>query len=166
MGKEMKIGVISDTHIPERAKSIPGKILEEFKGVDMIIHAGDFVNIEVLAMLKKACPDVRGVSGNMDLADVRKNFPEKEIITVGKFKIGVKHGYGPPDKLIQMMQEAFKKDDVDMVIFGHSHNALNLKEGKVLYFNPGSPTDNVFSEYNSFGIIEINDKIEARIVKL
>ena len=162
----MRIGVISDTHIPERAKSIPQKILEEFKKVDMVIHAGDFVDAEVLEMLRKVCPDVRGVSGNMDQSDIKMNFSEKEIIPVGKFKIGVKHGYGPPDKLIAMMQEAFKKDDVDVVIFGHSHNALNLKEGKVLYFNPGSPTDNVFAAYNSFGIIEINDKIEARIVRL
>jgi len=62
--------------------------------------------------------------------------------------------------------ESFKNDRVDLVIFGHSHKAFNEKRGDILYFNPGSPTDQIFSPFNSYGIIEINDKIEARIIKI
>jgi len=62
----MKIGVISDTHIPNRAKEIPPKVLEMLKGMDMILHAGDLVELSILEILKSICPDVRAVWGNMD----------------------------------------------------------------------------------------------------
>lgn len=162
----MKIGVISDTHIPINAKDIPPKILEEFKNVDMIIHAGDLVDLSVLDKLRGVSKVIKAVRGNMDSPEVRNKLPEKELITVKNFKIGVMHGWGPPDKLIDMMSEAFKSDKVDLIIFGHSHQALNVKKKDIVYFNPGSPTDRVFAPYNSFGIIEIDDKIEARIVRL
>jgi putative phosphoesterase len=64
------------------------------------------------------------------------------------------------------MQEAFKNDGVDIVIFGHSHQPFNQMVKGILFFNPGSPTDEIFAPYKSFGIIEINDTIEARIVKI
>jgi len=162
----MRIGVISDTHIPINAKDIPRKILEEFKNADMIIHAGDLVDLSVLDKLNRVCKNIKAVRGNMDSPAVRNKLPEKELITVKNFRIGVMHGWGPPDKLIGMMSEAFKKDKVSLIIFGHSHQALNVKKDDIIYFNPGSPTDNVFAPYNSFGIIEIDDKIEARIVRL
>jgi len=162
----MKIGVIADTHIPDRAKDIPRQILEAFKGVDMVIHAGDFVDLSVLDKLKTVCKEVRAVWGNMDPYTVRKNLPEKEIVKIGKYKIGIMHGYGPPNKLIELLSEIFKEEGLDIIIFGHSHCAINKREGNVLYFNPGSPTDKIFAIYNSYGIIEINDKIKARIIKI
>ncbi len=157
--------MISDTHIPEKADSLPQKLIAELKRCDMAIHAGDMVSMEVARTLKKICPIFKAVHGNMDYAEVRKDFPEKDIICVGKFKIGIKHGFGPPGQLLNLMEGVFKNDEVDMVIFGHSHNPFNEKKGKILFFNPGSPTDDIFAPYKSFGIIEINDKIEAQIVK-
>ncbi len=162
----MKIGVISDTHIPERAAGIPDEILYAFKKVDMIIHAGDLVEVGVLDQLKAVCPNLKAVCGNMDPEDIRKILPEKEIIKVGKFRIGVMHGQGHPDRLILAAEKLFKQDKVDMVIFGHSHLPVNEERNGVIYFNPGSPTDTIFAPYKSYGIIEINDKIEAKIVKL
>ncbi len=162
----MKIGVISDTHIPEKANLLPQKLITELKKCDMVIHAGDMVSIEVARALKKICPNFKAVCGNMDYAEVRKDFPEKEIVRVGKFKIGIKHGFGPPGQLLNLMEGVFKDDGVDIVIFGHSHNPLNEKKGKIIFFNPGSPTDDIFAPYKSFGIIEISDKIVAEIVKL
>jgi len=162
----MKIGVIADTHIPARAIEIPQQILQAFKKVDMVIHAGDFVDCGVLNKLKAVCKDVRAVWGNMDPYEVRKGLPEKEIIQVGKYKIGVVHGYGHPNKLINLVTEIFKNDHVDLIIFGHSHSPLNEKRGNIIYFNPGSPVDKIFALYNSYGIIEINDKIEAKIIKI
>jgi len=162
----MKIGVISDTHIPDRAIEIPQKILEDFKNVDMIIHAGDLVELSVLDKLKSACKEVKAVWGNMDPNEVRKEIPEKEIIAVANYKIGVMHGYGNPANLIQIMSKEFKDSGVNIIIFGHSHSPLNNTKAGILFFNPGSPTDRIFSPYNSYGIIEINDKIDARIVRL
>jgi len=162
----MKIGVIADTHIPDRAKDIPPQILEAFKGVDMVIHSGDFVEISVMDKLKTVCKDVRAVWGNMDPYEVRKGLPEKEILKIGNYKIGIMHGYGPPNKLIDLLSEIFKDEGVNIIIFGHSHSPVNEKRGDILYFNPGSATDKIFALYNSYGIIEINDKINAKIVKV
>jgi hypothetical protein len=162
----MKIGVIADTHIPDRAKDIPQQILNAFKGVDMVIHAGDLVELSVLDKLKTACKDIKAVWGNMDPYEVRRVLPEKEIIRAGNYKIGIMHGYGPSNKLIDLLAEIFKEEAVNIIIFGHSHSAVNEKKDDILYFNPGSPTDKIFALYNSYGIIEINDKINAKIVKV
>jgi len=81
----MKIGVISDTHIPVNSDSIPKKVLEAFKGVDMVIHAGDLVDLSVIDTLKGACKEVIAVAGNMDSQKVKTKLPEKEIIKVGNF---------------------------------------------------------------------------------
>ncbi len=161
----MKIGVISDTHIPDRAKDIPKEILESFKGVDMIIHAGDLVEKSVLDKLKSVCQNVKAVAGNMDPGDIKQRLPEKEIISIGSYTIAVMHGYGPPNSLISLMERVFKDAKPDIIIFGHSHSPVNQIKDGILYFNPGSPTDKIFSPYNSYGIIEINDKIEAKIIK-
>lgn len=162
----MKIGVISDTHIPDRAEEIPKQIIEAFKKVDMVIHAGDLVDLKVLDSLKSVCKDVKAVWGNMDPYEVRKKLPEKEIIKMGNYKIGIMHGYGQPDNLIKLLSGVFEKDNVNLVVFGHSHNAVNEKKGNIVYFNPGSPTDKIFAINNSYGIIEINDKIETKIINL
>ncbi len=162
----MKIGVIADTHIPDRAKDVPQQILEAFKKVDMVVHAGDLVALEVLDELKAVCKDVRAVWGNMDPYEVRKKLPEKQIIEIGNHKLGIIHGHGNPNKLIDLVTEIFKKDNVDLIIFGHSHYGINEKRGNITYFNPGSATDKIFSLRTSYGIIEINDKIEAKIIKI
>jgi putative phosphoesterase len=162
----MKIGVLSDTHITDRARELPRKLIEAFEGVDMIIHAGDFIDLSVHKALSAVCKDVRAVCGNMDPSEIKDIFPQRQIIKVGALTIGVVHGWGSPNKLLEIVKEAFKAEKPDIVIFGHSHQALCEQDGKTLYFNPGSPTDNVFAPFKSFGIIEITDTINARIVKL
>jgi hypothetical protein len=162
----MRIGVISDTHIPERAKAIPQKILNDFKAVDMVIHVGDLVEPDVLEQLRSSCKDVRAVWGNMDPQELRSILPQKEIIKAGKYRIGVMHGYGNPAHLLGNLKEEFKNDNVNLVIFGHSHQPFNEKKDNVRYFNPGSATDDIFAPYKSYGIIEINDEITAKIIKI
>lgn len=162
----MRIGVISDTHIPECSKELPAQILKDFKNMDMIIHAGDLADLKVMETLKGLCPNVLAVWGNMDPYELRKKLREKEVIEAGIYKIGLTHGYGPAGELVKIMSEIFKNDNVNIIIFGHSHSAINEQIGNILYFNPGSPTDKIFAPYNSYGIIEINDKIEAKIIKI
>ena len=163
----MRIGVISDTHIPDQAQEIPSEILDAFKHVDMVIHCGDILSLEVLETLKKSCPQVKAVWGNMDPYEVRGKLPEKEIIEVEGQRIGVMHGFGHPKGLTELLANAFKDDKVDLIAFGHSHNPVNIKVGGVIYFNPGSATDKVFADYNSYGIIEIEEgKINAAIVRI
>jgi uncharacterized protein len=162
----MKIGVLSDTHIPDRARELPRRLLEAFAEVEMVIHAGDFVDLAVHKALCAVCKDVRAVSGNMDPVEIKDMFPQRQVMKVGAFTVGIVHGWGPPNKLLDIVKEAFRAEKPDIVIFGHSHQACNEQDGKTLYFNPGSPTDNVFAPFKSFGIIEITDTINARIIKL
>ena len=163
----MRIGVISDTHIPDRAEKIPHAILEDFKNVDIIFHAGDLVEKTALKELKAVCKDVRAVQGNMDHPDAKDSLPEKLVMEVEKHRIGLTHGYGPPPRLIEVVTKIFEKDRVDTIVFGHSHYPVNEVRNGILYFNPGSPTDTIFSPYNSYGILEIKgDKVEGKIIKL
>jgi len=162
----MRIGVISDTHIPEKADRIPQKILNEFKNVDIIVHAGDLGDITVLEELNSTCNNVKAVWGNMDPQEVRSRLSNKQVFKAGKYKIGLMHGYGPPKGLLKYLSGAFSNEKLDIIIFGHSHEPFNETIGEVLYFNPGSATDKAFAEYNSYGIIEIDDGIKAKIIRI
>jgi len=162
----MKIVVISDTHIPERADNLPERLLEEIKNADMLIHAGDFVSFEFLEKIKSLCKEVKAVCGNMDSQKIKDILPQKEIFKAGNFKVGVFHGYGSPHNIFEVLNEAFKGDKLNIIVFGHTHAAFCEKRGDTLFFNPGSPTDKLCVDCNTYGIIEINDKIEAKIFKL
>lgn len=160
----MKILVLSDTHIPRVAQDLPEKIYKEIESVDMILHAGDFVEIEVLDDLK-GLKKVHAVYGNMDSAEVRRALKDKEIVHAGKFRIGLIHGYGSPRELADTVKAEFT--NVDAIVFGHSHIATNIMKDGVLLFNPGSPTDTVFAKEKTYGILEVTDKkIEGRIITL
>lgn len=159
----MKIGVISDTHIPRTADAVPEQIFEAFKDVDLILHAGDITSKNVLNDLKRLAP-VKAVCGNMDDPDLRDQLPNKQVIKAGKFRIGLIHGFGPPFGMIDRIMKEFHA--VDIIVFGHSHTATNKKKNNILFFNPGSPTDRLFARSNSYGILEINGNIKGEIVKL
>lgn len=160
----MRIGVISDTHIPKAARDLPKAVYDDLVNVDLILHAGDFVEMDFLRKLQKIAP-VKAVYGNMDTREVREALPAKDIVKIGNFKIGLMHGYGPPSGLMKLAKSEFN-NAVDVVIFGHSHSPVNEKIGKTLFFNPGSPTDKVFASYNSYGILEIGDTIKGRIIRI
>jgi len=159
----MLIGVISDTHIPNRAKSIPKEILNGFSKVDMIIHAGDICEEYVLDELELIAP-VKAVAGNMDGWDLQKKVPRKQIVDIKGYKIGIIHGDGDNGSTEQRVLDAFKDDKVDCIVFGHTHQAFNSLDGDILLFNPGSPTDKRLSKYFSYGLLKIDDTIEAKIV--
>lgn len=163
----MRIGVLSDTHIPDRAEQIPQAIIEDFKNVDMIIHVGDFVAPEVLEELRSICPNIKAVTGNMDYEELKAILPEKEVVVIENKKIGITHGHGPSHRILDTVRYIFMGEHLDIIIFGHSHIALKQKRDNTLYFNPGSATDKIFSPYNSYGIIEINNgEVDAKIIKL
>jgi hypothetical protein len=162
----MRIIVLSDTHIHDDEGILPSKLMEEIKHADMVIHAGDFVSPEILEKIRSLCANLRAVCGNMDPQEIRESLPQKEIFKVGRYKIGIMHGFGAPNKLVEALSGEFKAEKPDIVIFGHSHSAFNEKIGGILFFNPGSPTDKVFAAVNSYGIIEVNGEIEAKIIEL
>jgi len=134
----MLIGLISDTHIPERAEKIPVTILKAFKNVELIIHAGDLTSIEVKKELEKIAP-VLAVQGNMDR---KKNLdlPKSLTKTIEGVKIGVKHGEIHPKGDTQQLYYIAKELDAEVLISGHTHQAFIEQLDDVLLLNPGSPT--------------------------
>jgi putative phosphoesterase len=134
----MLIGLISDTHIPERADKIPLPVLETFKNVELIIHAGDLTSLKVKEELEKIAP-VLAVQGNMDrLYNI--NLPTSLTKTIEGVKIGVKHGIVHPRGNTQQLYYIAKELDVDVLISGHSHQGFIEQINDVLLLNPGSPT--------------------------
>jgi uncharacterized protein len=151
----MKIGVISDTHIPVNACELPPELISALKGCDLIVHAGDLVDLCVVEELQKIAK-TEAVCGNMDLPKAQASLEKKKILKVEDKKIGLMHGYGNPDMLVNALKEEFFSQKPDIIIFGHSHVPMNKVIEGVLFFNPGSATDTVFAPYRSYGIIEID----------
>lgn len=161
----IRIGVISDTHSLS-FEAWPKKLVSALSDVDIILHAGDLVTLVVLEGLKKICPEVYAVWGNMDPPEVKRALPDVQLIPIKQVKIGLTHGAGAPFNLIDTLKLRFKNKQVDCIVYGHSHFPRNEIHQGILYFNPGSPTDKTFTPYNSYGILEIGRKIAGRIIKI
>jgi len=161
-----RIGVVSDTHVPKQAQQLPEELLKQLSEVDFIIHAGDFEDLNTLKELRRTNRLV-AVSGNMDSGKVRKQLQQREVLNVDHYKIGIIHGWGDPHTLPKRLLEEFKSDNVNCVVFGHSHQVYNEAINGVLMFNPGSPTDTMYAHFKSFGILETSPEgIKGEIIRL
>ena len=160
---EMRIVVISDTH-RKGIEELPPKILDEFREADLIVHAGDYAGRRLLDELRKH--KFRGVYGNMDPPEVRRELPEKEIIEVAGFKIGLTHPSegGPPFGMEERVRR--KLGDVDVIIYGHTHRPRNEKVGDILYFNPGTLTGKFPAIHRTYGVITVGRGIRGEIMKI
>lgn len=161
-----RILVLSDTHIPERADDLPKKVYEDLVSCDLLIHAGDITSIDFFMKLKKKFPGFKAVQGNMDEPRLKNLLPARELITIDNVTIGLMHGWGSHQEVFSLAEKEFTKEKPQVVVFGHSHQALNITKNGTVYLNPGSPTDKVFSLVNSYGVITINDRIHAQIIKV
>jgi len=178
----MKIGMLSDTHLhtspgffgvvkqtlrnTRSLDDLRTLLQQHFQHVDLIIHAGDFVDIAVFEMLQEFAP-VEAVRGNMDSADIQRTFPVQRILEVEGFKIGITHGSGAPQGIVERITSGFAGvAELNALVFGHTHHPLNEVRDGMLLFNPGSPTDRIFAPYNSVGILEITDTISGQIIRV
>jgi len=157
----MRIVVISDTHIPERAKELPPQLISALKEASLIVHAGDICEYWVVEELRSFAP-IFAVQGNMDRADVKAKLKKEEVFEVAGQRIGLVHGWGPPWGIEERVGKVFESASLDVIIFGHTHQPFKKMIGGVLYFNPGSPTDTVFAPYFSYGVIDIADGMIQR----
>jgi putative phosphoesterase len=159
----LKVGVISDTHIRATAPSLPPAVFEIFKGVDLILHAGDLVELSVLDELSVIAP-VEAVAGNMDGSEVHLKLPSKKIIPLGGYSVGLIHGKYKIDVQREMIMKEFKR--VDLIVYGHSHAPFWGKVGGVYFLNPGSPTDKRYAPYNSVALLHVGDELKAEIIRI
>jgi putative phosphoesterase len=159
----MRVVVVSDTHIPERAPALPPKLVKDLCDADLILHLGDFTAPELLDELETYA-ETQAVCGNCDPFQLCQRLPEKQILEVAGKRIGMMHGRGTSHNLLHRVRQQF--EDVDVVLFGHSHQALVERSGGILYANPGSPTDNLFSPRRTYLRLQVGEKIEPEIVEL
>ncbi len=133
------VGLISDTHVPVRAKAIPKKVFAIFENADFIVHAGDLVELAVIDELEQLAP-VLAVHGNMDGPEVSGALPKLNSLKVIDWKIGVTHD---PNTLfgVGKMREIARQNGFNVLVYGHTHSSSIKWEGKTLYINPGSPTN-------------------------
>ena len=151
----MKIGVISDTHA-RTLDDIPAPVLKTLAEVDLIVHAGDFTERAVLEGLRSMA-EVKAVCGNMDSGELREMLPARETFLASGHSIGLVHGSGGPWGIANRIRDMFA--DPDIIIYGHSHVAKNQIIRQSLLFNPGRCRD-------SYGILEIGDRIKAEVIRL
>lgn len=170
---DLRIGLIADTHIPEAGKELPHQVAEAFKGVDLILHAGDLIVLSVLDWLEEVAP-VLATRGNGDSGlppDPR--LKETQVLTAGGKRIGMCHCLAVPEEarwseLGEVMERCFG-GAVDVIVFGDTHVAtIETLEG-VLMVNPGSPSfpRNLVGMLGTIGILHITGgRVEAHITPL
>lgn len=151
----MKIGVISDTHL-HSITGLSTVITMALSNVDMIVHTGDFVSLEMYEGMKQL-GDVKAVYGNMDSNALKNLLPQRDMISIQGKKIGIVHGWGPPWGIEDRIRDQF--DDVDIIFYGHTHKAMNRLIEGTLFFNPGEAWD-------SYGIVTIEETISGEIIKV
>lgn len=135
------LGLISDTHIPVRAREIPKRVFEIFEKVDFVLHAGDLVDLSVVDQLEQLAP-VLAVYGNMDGPEIRGKLPKIASVKILDWKIGVMHD---PGTMFGMgkMREIARQNSFNVLVYGHTHHPNIKWEGKSLFINPGSPTASI-----------------------
>ena len=131
--------LMSDTHLPARAKRLPGRLWELVDDADLVIHAGDWVTAALLDKLEQRV-EVLGVWGNNDGADLRGRLPEVARRDLHGIRFAVIHETGDAASRERRMDAAFP--DTDVLVFGHSHIPWDTTTPQGLrLLNPGSPTD-------------------------
>ena len=182
----MKIGLISDTHLPAMGKEPPPEVATAFEGVDLILHAGDIYSSDCLDWLERLAPviavevppapvigDHRVVGGNLG-----------KVVDVEGHAIGLVHDLGiqginevvpgvlaakfPPERsLADALEDSFG-EPVESVVFGHTHFPMVETHRGIVFVNPGSPTlPKMLRKLGTVGILELTaEGPTARIVDL
>ncbi|MFD0774366.1 metallophosphoesterase family protein [Streptomonospora algeriensis] len=136
----MRLLIVSDTHIPRRARELPAQVCDAVERAEVVVHAGDWVDLSALEDLRARAHRLVGVYGNNDGPELRERLPEVARVTLEGLRLAVVHETGRAKGREKRCAERF--GDADALVFGHSHipwdttgpNGLRL-------LNPGSPTD-------------------------
>lgn len=162
MVESVRVGVLSDTHLTlgdARLVALLARCQHHFAGTKLILHAGDVVDPQLLPLLPQP---VLAVRGNLDPPEL----PLRRMITVAGKRIALIHGWGAKYDLEERILRAFSGEQVDCIVYGHSHQPACHVVNGILIFNPGSPTDRRNAPFHSLGILTIGDGIAGEIIAL
>ncbi|GAA1568216.1 metallophosphoesterase [Kribbella karoonensis] len=136
----MRLTLISDTHLPVRAKKLPAPVWEAVERADVVIHAGDWVSVGLLDELESRAARLIGCWGNNDGPELRARLPEVARATLDGLSVAVVHETGPAKGREERCEAAYP--GVDLLVFGHSHIPWDTTSaGGLRLLNPGSATD-------------------------
>lgn len=136
----MRLLLISDTHLPTRARRLPGELLDRLADAEVVVHAGDWVDEATLDLLQARASRLIAVYGNNDGPGLRARLPEVARAELDGVRLGVVHETGPARGREERCAERFP--DLDVLVFGHSHIPWDsAAPGGPRLLNPGSPTD-------------------------
>jgi putative phosphoesterase len=158
----MKVGVVSDTHLPRFGDRLPAGLcrgLDEER-VELILHLGDFTGPKIPRLLEALAP-LEAVAGNNDPPALVRRFGRRKIVTLGGVRIGLVHGDGTHGTTMSRSLRSFEEDAVDVICFGHSHQPVCERRGEIWLVNPGSPTDKRTQTRYSYAVLEIE---QSRVV--
>ena len=135
-----RLTLISDTHVPTRARRLPDAVWRAIDDADLVIHAGDWIDVATLDAIEERAARLVGVAGNNDGAELHERLGEFARIDVEGLRFGVVHETGAAAGREARMDAAY--DDLDVLVFGHSHIPWDTVTPRgIRLLNPGSPTD-------------------------
>ena len=136
----MRLLLISDTHVPKRARDLPRRVWDEVDRADVVLHAGDWVDVPLLDALEARARLLVAVWGNNDGHALRARLPEVARVELEGLRVAVIHETGPAAGREVRCERRF--DDRDLLVFGHSHIPWDtVTPNGLRLLNPGSPTD-------------------------
>jgi len=151
----MRLGIVSDTHLPRSGRALPAACVERLAASDAILHAGDLMELSVLEELEAIGPPVHAVRGNVDSAELQARLPLVRTVSAAGARITIIHDAGPSTGRLERMRRRFP--EADAVVFGHSHIPLHEERDGFAIFNPGSPTERRRSPRHTMGIGTVED---------
>ncbi|OBH00747.1 metallophosphoesterase [Mycobacterium sp. E3247] len=136
----MRLLLISDTHVPNRARDLPARVWDEVAAADVVVHAGDWVATHLLDELDSRSARLVACWGNNDGPALRARLPERADVTLAGVRFTVVHEAGAAAGREARMSRLYP--DTQVLVFGHSHIPWDTTSGTGLrLLNPGSPTD-------------------------
>lgn len=152
----MRLLLVSDTHIPKRARTLPHELRAEVNRADIVIHAGDWIDLATLDTLDRHARRLVAVYGNNDIPEVRQRLPEVARVECDGLRLAIVHDTGPAKGREQRCERLFP--DADVLVFGHSHIPWDTTTANGLrLLNPGSPTDRRRQPVCTYMTAEVDD---------
>jgi len=132
--------LISDTHVPKRARDLPAQVWAAVESAEVVLHAGDWVSAEFLDEFDQRSPRLVAVYGNNDGPELRQRLPETLTVVLEGVRFAMVHETGAAKGRESRAEALFP--DADVLVFGHSHIPWDTTTPRGLrLLNPGSPTD-------------------------
>lgn len=146
----------ADTHVPTRARDLPEPLWRAIDAADVVVHAGDWVEVGLLEAMQVRAARLVAVYGNNDGPGLRARLPEFTRVELAGVRLAVVHDTGPATGRERRCEARFP--DCDVFVFGHSHIPWDsVTPAGMRLLNPGSPTDRRRQPVATYLTAEIHD---------